>query len=83
MILAADGLSQYFIGYRHRTLLVVADNEQYASSEEAQAAEVVGHISDLGGAQREYFDLKEGEPVLRENGVEPDAAPHLSEFEGQ
>ena len=44
---------------------------------------VVGHISDLGGAQREYFDLKEGEPVLRENGVEPDAAPHLSEFEGQ
>ena len=68
----------------NRTLLVAADTLRNASSQGAAAAEVVGNTFDLGGEQREYFDLKEDGPVPKDEGeVEPDAAPRLSEFEQQ
>ena len=63
---------------------MAADILSNASSQGAAAAEVVGNNFDLGGEKREYFNLKEEKPVPKDEGeVEPDAAPHLSEFEQQ
>ena len=61
---------------------MAVDTLGFASSEKAASAEVVGKNTDLGGAQREYVDLKESDPALeQEDGVDHDTESHLSGFE--
>ena len=62
--------------------MVAVENVRCASSEVAMATEVLALSSLLGGQPGDCFDLKEDELVSEEEAkVEPDAAPHLAEFE--
>ena len=76
----SDLASRHNVGYRNGC----CGKLKYALSGTAAAAAVVGKNSHLGGEQREYFDLEEGEPIPEgEKQGKPDATPHVSEFKQQ